>query len=68
MKLIKRLQLAFKYNFDSEFIVIPLENNMQACRFLEYKDAYKYAHQQAPAYLPYQVFVAVTPNNVKDSL
>jgi len=59
MKLLQRIKFAFKYDFESEFIVIPIDEKMNACRFINYKDAYKYAHKQAPAYLPHQVFIAV---------
>lgn len=59
MKMLKRIKIAIKYDFASEFVVIPTGDTMQACRFLNYADAYEYAHKQSPVYYPANVFMAV---------
>lgn len=45
MKLLKRLQFAFKYNFEEEFIVYSF-TKQQAIRFLNYEDAKEYSDKQ----------------------
>lgn len=59
MKLLKRLQYAFKYDYDQDFIVYSIPTQM-AMTFLYYEDAKKYVAEQ-PQYKP-KIMIAIRPN------
>lgn len=61
MKLLKRITFAFKYNFNSEFVVWS-EPDQTAMRFLQYEDAKDFCNKHLE-YRP-KVMVAVERANL----
>ncbi len=60
MKLFKRLKFAWQYNFDPEFIIVPLgQNELGAVRYLNYDDAEKFVNEVPFDQMPPSIFVAV---------